>query len=80
MSVLKDTRVPVHRGIIPVAIDGTAEHGVQGVHVKKADGAMLDVKCDASAITCAGKRNSPISRAARSASTKLCSKMDPLRR
>ena len=43
MKVLKDARVPVHRGITPVEIRGTPEHGVQGVRVKHADGAMLEV-------------------------------------
>ncbi|SAL69881.1 BFD/(2Fe-2S)-binding domain-containing protein [Caballeronia arvi] len=50
MNVLKDARVPVHRGITPVAIDGTPEHGVQGVRVKRADGATLQVTCDAVAL------------------------------
>ncbi|SAK68753.1 BFD/(2Fe-2S)-binding domain-containing protein [Caballeronia catudaia] len=50
MKVLKDARVPVHRGITPLAIDGTPEHGVQGVRVKRADGATLQVTCDAVAL------------------------------
>jgi NADPH-dependent 2,4-dienoyl-CoA reductase/sulfur reductase-like enzyme len=50
MKVLKDARVPVHRGITPVEIRGTPEHGVQGVRVKLADGAMLEVECDAVAL------------------------------
>lgn len=50
MNVLKEARVPVHRGITPVAIDGTAEQGVQGVRVRQANGATLEVKCDAVAL------------------------------
>ncbi|MCG7403097.1 MULTISPECIES: FAD/NAD(P)-dependent oxidoreductase [Caballeronia] len=50
MRVLKDARVPVHRGITPVEIRGTPEHGVQGVRVRQADGAMLQVGCDAVAL------------------------------
>jgi NADPH-dependent 2,4-dienoyl-CoA reductase/sulfur reductase-like enzyme len=50
MSVLKEARVPVHRGITPVAIDGTPADGVQGVRVRQADGAMLNVACDAVAL------------------------------
>ncbi|SAK61798.1 BFD/(2Fe-2S)-binding domain-containing protein [Caballeronia fortuita] len=50
MRVLKDARVPVHRGITPVEIRGTSEHGVQGVRVRQADGAMLEVDCDAVAL------------------------------
>ncbi|SAK84218.1 BFD/(2Fe-2S)-binding domain-containing protein [Caballeronia pedi] len=50
MRVLKDARVPVHRGITPVQIQGTPERGVQGVRVKLADGALLDVECDAVAL------------------------------
>ncbi|SAK81111.1 BFD/(2Fe-2S)-binding domain-containing protein [Caballeronia temeraria] len=50
MRVLKDARVSVHRGITPVEIRGTPERGVLGVRVRQADGAMLDVKCDAVAL------------------------------
>jgi NADPH-dependent 2,4-dienoyl-CoA reductase/sulfur reductase-like enzyme len=50
MSVLKRAGVPVHRGITPVAIDGTPEHGVQGVRVTLADGSQFEVKCDAVAL------------------------------
>ncbi|KXV02569.1 FAD/NAD(P)-binding oxidoreductase [Caballeronia megalochromosomata] len=50
MGVLKDARVPVHRGITPVEIQGTPEHGVQGVRVRLADGTMLEVECDAVAL------------------------------
>ncbi|BBU31851.1 FAD/NAD(P)-binding oxidoreductase [Burkholderia sp. THE68] len=50
MRVLRDARVPVHRGITPVQIQGTPERGVQGVRVKLADGALLDVECDAVAL------------------------------
>ncbi|MPW20695.1 NAD(P)-binding protein [Paraburkholderia sp. CNPSo 3157] len=50
MGVLKDARVPIHRGITPVAIEGTPQGGVQGVRVKQANGAMLQVECDAVAL------------------------------
>jgi len=50
MRVLKDARVPVHRGVTPVAIEGTPENGVQNVRVKQADGATLHVSCDAVAL------------------------------
>ncbi|MFM0050625.1 FAD/NAD(P)-dependent oxidoreductase [Caballeronia grimmiae] len=50
MRVLKDARVPVYRGITPVAIEGTPENGVQNVRVKQADGATLHVSCDAVAL------------------------------
>ncbi|SAL64229.1 BFD/(2Fe-2S)-binding domain-containing protein [Caballeronia cordobensis] len=50
MRVLKEARVPVHRGIVPVEIEGSPEHGVQGVRVRQADGAMLHVPCDAVAL------------------------------
>lgn len=75
MRVLKEARVPVHRGIVPVEIEGSPEHGVQGVRVRQADGAMLHVACDAVALGyhLRSKRNSPISRAANSASIMRCS-------
>ncbi|MFM0325691.1 FAD/NAD(P)-dependent oxidoreductase [Caballeronia glebae] len=50
MRVLKEARVPIHRGITPVEIQGTPERGVQGVRVRQADGAMLNVACDAVAL------------------------------
>jgi NADPH-dependent 2,4-dienoyl-CoA reductase/sulfur reductase-like enzyme len=50
MRVLKNARVPVHRGVTPVAIEGTPENGVQNVRVKQADGATLHVSCDAVAL------------------------------
>jgi len=50
MRVLKDARVPVHRGVTPVAIEGTPENGVQNVRVKQANGATLHVSCDAVAL------------------------------
>lgn len=50
MRVLKEARVPVHRGITPLAIEGTPVDGVQGVRVRQADGAILKVQCDAVAL------------------------------
>ncbi|MBP0588215.1 FAD-dependent oxidoreductase [Paraburkholderia sp. LEh10] len=50
MRVLRRARVAVHRGVTPLAIDGSSEHGVTGVRVKLASGATLDVNCDAVAL------------------------------
>ncbi|SEJ59091.1 FAD/NAD(P)-dependent oxidoreductase [Paraburkholderia diazotrophica] len=50
MGVLKNARVPVYRGITPIAIEGTPQEGVQRVRVKQANGTMLQVECDAVAL------------------------------
>ncbi|SAL24209.1 FAD/NAD(P)-dependent oxidoreductase [Caballeronia telluris] len=50
IGVLKRARVPIHRGVTPVRIDGTTEHGVAGVQVARANGAKLDIACDAVAL------------------------------
>ncbi|SAK80861.1 FAD/NAD(P)-dependent oxidoreductase [Caballeronia ptereochthonis] len=50
MSVLKRAGVPIHRGITPVSIEGTPEHGVQSVRVTQANGSMFEVECDAVAL------------------------------
>jgi len=50
MGILKDARVPIHRGITPVEVRGTPERGVQAVRVTLADGAMLECECDAVAL------------------------------
>ncbi|WP_250494140.1 FAD/NAD(P)-binding oxidoreductase [Caballeronia sp. GAWG1-1] len=50
MRVLRRAGVAVHRGITPVGIGGTAEHGVTGVRVETANGAQLDIACDAVAL------------------------------
>jgi NADPH-dependent 2,4-dienoyl-CoA reductase/sulfur reductase-like enzyme len=50
MRVLKKAGVPVHRGVTPVEIDGSPEHGVSGVRVKLADATTLEVPCDAVAL------------------------------
>ncbi|ACC75614.1 NAD(P)/FAD-dependent oxidoreductase [Paraburkholderia phymatum] len=50
MGVLRRARVPVHRGVTPLAIDGSSAHGVTGVRVKLASGSTLDVNCDAVAL------------------------------
>jgi NADPH-dependent 2,4-dienoyl-CoA reductase/sulfur reductase-like enzyme len=50
MDVLRRARVPVHRGVTPLAIEGSSEHGVTGVRVQLANGATLDVNCDAVAL------------------------------
>jgi len=50
MNVLRRAGVPVHRGVTPVAIEGTAQEGVTSVRVKDANGATLHVPCDAVAL------------------------------
>jgi hypothetical protein len=50
LRVLRRAGVRVHRGITPLAIDGTPEHGVAGVRVKLADGSEHRVPCDAVAL------------------------------
>ena len=50
MGALRGAGVPVHRGVTPLAIEGTPEHGVTGVRVKLADGDELRVACDAVAL------------------------------
>lgn len=46
-GVLKRARVPVHRGVTPVRIAGSGEHGVTGVEVRLAGGAKFEAECDA---------------------------------
>ncbi|HEY3537008.1 MAG TPA: NAD(P)/FAD-dependent oxidoreductase [Trinickia sp.] len=50
MRVLKKAGVRVHRGVTPVEIDGSPEHGVAGVRVTLADATTLEVPCDAVAL------------------------------
>jgi NADPH-dependent 2,4-dienoyl-CoA reductase/sulfur reductase-like enzyme len=50
LSVLRRARVPVHRGVRPVAINGSAQAGVNGVAVRLADGTPLELVCDAVAL------------------------------
>ncbi|VXC96631.1 FAD/NAD(P)-binding oxidoreductase [Burkholderia sp. 8Y] len=50
MNVLRRAGVPVHRGITPIAIDGSPEHGVTGVRARDAKGAVIDIACDAVAL------------------------------
>lgn len=50
MGVLRRADVPVHRGVTPLAIEGTPEHGVAAVRVKLADGTGHRVACDAVAL------------------------------
>jgi NADPH-dependent 2,4-dienoyl-CoA reductase/sulfur reductase-like enzyme len=47
LGVLRRARVPVHRGVTPVVIAGSAEHGVTGVQVAFASGARMSFDCDA---------------------------------
>ncbi|MGH8782983.1 FAD-dependent oxidoreductase [Paraburkholderia sp.] len=50
LNVLRRAGVPVHRGVTPLAIDGSGEHGVTGVRACRADGTMLAIDCDAVAL------------------------------
>ena len=50
MRALRRARVPVHRGVTPLAISGSPEHGVTGVRVELANGETFDVECDAVAL------------------------------
>ena len=50
LRTLRRAGVPVHRGVTPLAIDGTPEHGVEAVRVKLASGSELRVACDAVAL------------------------------
>ncbi|PRY05287.1 NAD(P)/FAD-dependent oxidoreductase [Paraburkholderia sp. BL25I1N1] len=48
--VLADARVPVHRGVVPLEIKGSAQDGVSAVEVKLPGGKRLEFKCDAVAL------------------------------
>ena len=50
IGVLKKARVPIHRGVTPTQITGSAENGVTGVQVGLASGTNLEVACDAVAL------------------------------
>ncbi|SIT41386.1 BFD/(2Fe-2S)-binding domain-containing protein [Paraburkholderia piptadeniae] len=50
MRVLRGAGVPVHRGVTPVAIEGSSAHGVSGVRVKLANDTTLNVTCEAVAL------------------------------
>lgn len=50
LRVLRQARVPVHCGVRPVEILGTAEDGVCGVVAEQADGSRLELNCDAVAM------------------------------
>jgi NADPH-dependent 2,4-dienoyl-CoA reductase/sulfur reductase-like enzyme len=50
MASLRRASVPVYRGVTPLAIDGTPEHGVTGVRARLAGGSELRVACDAVAL------------------------------
>ncbi|SAL60513.1 BFD/(2Fe-2S)-binding domain-containing protein [Caballeronia terrestris] len=50
IGVLKKARVPIHRGVTPSQIMGSAENGVTGVQVGLASGTKLEVACDAVAL------------------------------
>lgn len=48
--VLAHARVPVHRGVQPVEIKGSPQHGVNGVEVALPGGARVEFACDAVAL------------------------------
>lgn len=48
--VIAKARVPVHRGVQPLEIKGSPEHGVSGVEVALLGGAHLEFACDALAL------------------------------
>lgn len=50
MRALSRAGVKVHRGVTPLAIEGTPEHGVAGVRAKLADGSEVHLHCDAVAL------------------------------
>ncbi|RAR50710.1 NADPH-dependent 2,4-dienoyl-CoA reductase/sulfur reductase-like enzyme [Paraburkholderia unamae] len=50
LRTLRRAGVPVHRGVTPLAIEGTPEHGVDAVRVTLADGREQRVACDAVAL------------------------------
>lgn len=50
LRVLRKARVPVHCGVRPLEILGTAEDGVCGVVAEQADGSRLELRCDAVAM------------------------------
>ncbi|MCX4163866.1 MULTISPECIES: NAD(P)/FAD-dependent oxidoreductase [Paraburkholderia] len=50
LRVLKRARVPVHRGVSPLEIVGTPQHGVSGVAVALQGGARHELACDAVAL------------------------------
>jgi len=47
---LKRAGVEMHTGIVPLAIDGSAENGVEGVRFRTRDGATHSIPCDAVAL------------------------------
>ncbi|MGI4858276.1 MAG: FAD-dependent oxidoreductase [Janthinobacterium lividum] len=47
IRLLRRAGVPIHRGVTPRAIHGSAEHGVTGVAVTLRDGRTFDTACDA---------------------------------
>jgi NADPH-dependent 2,4-dienoyl-CoA reductase/sulfur reductase-like enzyme len=50
MRVLAGARVPVHRGVQPLEIKGTAQDGVSSVQVALPSGKRLELTCDAVAL------------------------------
>ncbi|MGI4983171.1 MAG: FAD-dependent oxidoreductase [Janthinobacterium lividum] len=47
IALLRRAGVPIHRGVTPRAIHGSAEHGVTGVAVTLRDGRLFEAACDA---------------------------------
>ncbi|MCP3711241.1 FAD-dependent oxidoreductase [Paraburkholderia sp. CNPSo 3274] len=50
LRTLRRAGVPMHRGVTPLAIEGSPEHGVTAVRVKLANGGEQRVACDAVAL------------------------------
>ncbi|MEX3921737.1 MULTISPECIES: FAD/NAD(P)-dependent oxidoreductase [Paraburkholderia] len=50
LRTLRRAGVPMHRGVTPLAIEGSPEHGVTAVRVKLANGGEARVACDAVAL------------------------------
>lgn len=47
IALLRRAGVPIHRGVTPRAIHGSAEHGVTGVAATLRDGRLFETDCDA---------------------------------
>lgn len=50
LYVLRKARIPIYRGVRPMEVLGTPDDGVSGVVVEQANGARLELACDAVAL------------------------------
>ncbi|CAB3663733.1 NAD(P)/FAD-dependent oxidoreductase [Trinickia soli] len=50
LHVLRKARIPIYRGVRPMEVLGTPDNGVSGVVVEQANGARLELACDAVAL------------------------------